>query len=164
MHKILARINYHGQDYWPLCQHLARHDHLARQICIDYAISFRATERGKATDEGGVMNHSEPNCGKAESSWAKFFHAVFRLSSETCFCFQLTRWGRDRGRGTFKLLLPQLKLKCWGIFFASMFAAQHQHTHTHIHRQMELENYWHSCCCCSSCENLHAHKTIFRCR
>lgn len=35
----------------------------------------------------------------------------------------------------------------------------HNTTTQHTHRQ--LENYWHSCCCCSSCENLHAHKTIF---
>lgn len=155
----MARINYHGQDYWPLCQHLARHDHLARQICIDYAISFRATDEAGQGEGGG--GGDEPQRTELWQSRvklrAKFFHAVFRLSSETCFCFQLTRWGR----GTFKLLLPQLKLKCWGIFFASMFAAQHQHTHIHS-RSWKITGI--VVAVCSSCENLHAHKTIFRCR
>lgn len=116
----------------------------------------------------GVVNHGEPRRSRVKLSQVSMHFPA--ECSETCFCFQLTRCSR----GTFKLLLllllllPQLKLKCWGIFFASMFAAQHQHTHTHTQRWSDthsgLENYWHSCCCCSSCENLHAHKTIFRCR
>lgn len=48
----------------------------------------------------------------------------------------------------------------WHLCFDVCRATSHTHTHRHTHT-LAHTNCWHSCCCCSSCENLHAHKTIF---